>query len=132
MQAQCQCGQLTVEMPGPSPAIVACHCIDCQRRSGSPFGVVVYYPTEMLKISGASKKYVRQTAAGGEFRTYFCPGCGSTVHMDGDKNVGMTGIPVGAIADPNFPPPLRSVWEQSMHKWVNIDPASDHFQQGRS
>ena len=51
--------------------------------------------------------------------------------MDGDKNPSMTGVPVGAIADPEFPPPIRSVWEQSMHKWINIDPASDHYPKGR-
>jgi hypothetical protein len=130
-KAQCQCGQLSVEMPGLSPAIVACHCIDCQRRSGSPFGVAVYYPTGTLKISGVSKKYTRVTAAGGEFRAYFCPDCGSTVHMDGDKNAGMTGIPIGAIGDPDFQPPVRSVWEQSMHKWVSVDVARDHYPQGR-
>ena len=131
IHAQCQCGQLTVTMPGPSPAIVACHCIDCQRRSGSPFGVAVYYPTAALTIEGRSSKFARPTASGGEFRTYFCPDCGSTVHMDGDKNAGITGVPVGAIADPAFPPPIRSVWEQSMHDWVSIAPASDHFPQGR-
>lgn len=131
MIAQCQCGQLQVEMPGPSPAVVACHCIDCQRRSGSPFGVAVYYPTAMLTISGTARLYTRTTAAGGEFRSYFCPDCGSTVHMDGDKNAGMTGIPVGALADPRFPPPVRSVWEQSMHEWVSIDIAGDHYPRGR-
>ncbi|SIO03838.1 Uncharacterized conserved protein [Parasphingorhabdus marina DSM 22363] len=131
MQAQCQCGQLTVRLPGPSPAIVACHCIDCQRRSGSPFGVAVYHPTENLQITGQSKQYVRETASGGEFRTDFCPQCGSTVLMSGDKNPGLTGIPVGAIADPDFPPPVRSVWEESMHEWVTIETALEHFDQGR-
>ncbi len=129
--ARCQCGQLTVTGPGPSPAIVACHCIDCQRRSGSPFGVAVYYPTESLAVSGRSTEYSRATAAGGQFRTHFCPDCGSTVHMDGDKNPGMSGIPVGAFADPSFPPPIRSVWERYKHDWVSIASAVDHFPQGR-
>lgn len=131
MQAQCQCGQLKVQAPESSPAIVACHCIDCQRRSGSPFGVAVYHPTETLKITGQSKPYIRKTAAGGEFQTNFCPECGSTVFMSGDKNPGLTGVPVGAIASPAFPPPVRSVWEQSMHDWVTISPASEHFDRGR-
>lgn len=131
MRAQCQCGQLSIDLPGHSPAIVACHCIDCQRRSGSPFGVAVYYPKEALTINGTASTYVRDTALGGKFRNYFCPRCGSTVHMDGDKNPGMTGIPIGAIADPGFPPPVRSVWEQSMHSWVNIATATDHYPQGR-
>lgn len=131
MKAQCQCGQLSVETTQPSSAIVACHCIDCQRRSGSPFGTAVYHPTETLKITGVSKKYVRSTALGGEFRTYFCTDCGSTVFMDGDKNAGITGIPVGAFGDKDFPAPVRSVWEQTMHHWVKIDCVSQHFLQGR-
>lgn len=131
MEAQCQCGQLKVQAPESSPAIVACHCIDCQRRSGSPFGVAVYYPTDILKITGKSRQYVRQTSTGGEFRTNFCPECGATLLMNGDKNRDLTGIPVGAFADPSFPPPVRSVWEQSMHEWISITPAAEHFDQGR-
>lgn len=132
MQAQCQCGQLQVETPEQSENIVACHCIDCQRRSGSPFGTAAYYPTEVLRITGISKMYTRKTAKGGEFRTHFCPECGATVHMDGDTYKGMTGIPVGAFANPDFPPPARSVWEQAMHQWVRLDCTADHYQQGRS
>lgn len=61
MKAECQCGQLTVELPGPSPAVVACHCTDCQRRSGSPFGVLAYYPANQLAIAVEAKRYERPT-----------------------------------------------------------------------
>ncbi len=44
MHAQCLCGQLSAELPGPIDQVVACHCTACQRRSGSPFGTIAYYP----------------------------------------------------------------------------------------
>jgi hypothetical protein len=29
-------------------------------------------------------------------------------------------VPVGAFADPNFPPPRFSVWEERKHSWVAV------------
>jgi hypothetical protein len=66
-----------------------------------------------VQISGQAKEYVRSTETGGKFRSFFCPNCGTSVYWKTDKHPSMIGIAVGAIADPNFPGPVRSVWEQS-------------------
>ena len=79
-------------------------------------------------ISGVSKEYVRTAASGGKVRSYFCPDCGSTVWWKADNLPAMIGVAIGAIADPNFPAPVRSVFEQSKHVWVEIAGAQ-HFQQ---
>lgn len=131
MKAQCQCEQLTADLPGSTPAVVACHCTYCQRRSGSPFGVLAYYPAEQVVMSGEAKHYARPTASGGVFETFFCPDCGSTVAAKASKHPAMIGIAVGAIADPAFQPPVRSVWEASMHKWVVMPEDVQHFPEGR-
>jgi hypothetical protein len=80
-------------------------------------------------ISGASKPYVRTAASGGKVRNYFCPDCGWTVYWLADNLPAMIGVAAGAIAHPEFPPPMRSVFEQSKHGWVEIEGA-EHFQQG--
>ena len=131
MKAECQCGQLSVELPGPSMGVVACHCIACQRRSGSPFGVLAYYPAEQLRIDGDAKRFERPTDEGNRFETFFCPECGSTVYAKAGKHPSMLGVAVGAIADPDFQPPVRSVWEQSMHRWVQMPGDAQHFPRGR-
>ena len=41
----------------------------------------------------------------------------------------MIGVAVGALADPTYPAPVRSVFEQSIDDWVQIDGAVEHFQQ---
>jgi len=131
MKAECQCGQLTVELLGPASAVVACHCIACQRRSGSPFGILAYYPVDQLAITGEATQFERPTDEGNRFETSFCPRCGSTVYARSDKHPAMIGVAVGAIADPNFQAPVRSVWEQSMHKWVTMPGGVQHFPRGR-
>ncbi|HMP46490.1 MAG TPA: GFA family protein [Sphingopyxis sp.] len=111
--------------------VVACHCIACQRRSGSPFGVLAYYPAEQLRIDGDAKRFERPTDEGNRFETFFCPECGSTVYAKAGKHPSMLGVAVGAIADPDFQPPVRSVWEQSMHRWVQMPGDAQHFPRGR-
>jgi hypothetical protein len=36
-------------------SVVACHCVDCQRRTGSVFGVGAYYADEHIAITGATR-----------------------------------------------------------------------------
>jgi len=132
MHAQCQCGQLSAAISGTTDQIVACHCIDCQRRSGSPFGVVAYYVAEQITITGTSSEFTRTTEVGNLFTTGFCPQCGATVWCRGEAKPGVIGIPVGSIADADFPPPVRSVWEQSMHGWVALPANLQHFPRGRT
>lgn len=74
MQASCQCGNLTAEISDHvEPVIVMCHCIDCQRRSGSQFGSIAYYPAEAVAIAGEAREYGRPTDSGNTFTTGFCP-----------------------------------------------------------
>ena len=42
-----------------------------------------------------------------------------------------TGVAVGAFHDSKFPPPTRSVWEESKHEWVALADDIPHFAQGR-
>ena len=69
--------------------------------------------------------------SGGKVHFYFCRDCGSTVYWKADNLPAMIGVAVGAIANPNFPAPIKSVFEQSKHMWVEINGAGvEHFEQG--
>lgn len=131
MIARCQCGQLQARLPGPAEA-VACHCTACQRRSGSPFGVIAYYPDAQVSVTGTGTVYLRPADSGAPFETTFCPVCGTTLYVRTGRHRDMIGIPVGTIADPAYPAPVRSVWEETRHDWVTIPGAIPHFPRGRS
>ncbi len=128
--ARCSCGAVTVSLPEtPARFVVACHCLDCQRRTGAPFGVGAYYPAESVTISGATKEFTHAAASGGDIHNYFCPQCGSTVYWKLGHLPALIAIAVGAMAEPKYPAPVVSVFEETKHDWVHIEGAVKHFQQ---
>ena len=124
---RCSCGKLRVEADGDPAAVAACHCRECHLRTGSVFGVGAYYPRDRIRILGQSSIYVRDAAQGRKFRTHFCPTCGTSLYWDTDRHPAQ----VGGFCDPEFPPPSRSVWEQTKHPWVGLPPGLEHYSQGR-
>ena len=127
--AQCSCGALTLTLRKLSKLVVACHCLDCQRRTGAPFGVGAFHSIDAVVISRTAKEFTRDAASGGKVHTYFCPNCGSTIYWKADNLPSLIGVAVGALADPRCPAPVKSVFEQSKHDWIQIDGAVEHFQQ---
>jgi hypothetical protein len=118
--ASCRCGALKIECEGEPVRISACHCLACQRRSGSAFAVQARWPDSQVRLSGPSKAWERVADSGARARYLFCPDCGSTVAYTLDSFPGLTAVPVGAFADPDFPPPLFSIYEHRKHSWVEI------------
>jgi hypothetical protein len=118
--ASCRCGQLTATCEGEPVRVSVCHCLACQQRTGSIFATQARWPADKVTTEGRSKSWTR-TADSGHTITYrFCPDCGSTVHYSGGNFDDLIAIPVGAFADPHFPPPQFSVWERRKHEWVEI------------
>jgi hypothetical protein len=118
--ASCSCGQLQAQVSTEPLRVSVCHCLACQRRTGSVFGAQARFAKEAVSISGRSTEFVRTGDEGTQATFRFCPDCGATVYytMSGIENA--VAIPVGAFADPSFPPPVFSVYEERMHAWVQM------------
>jgi hypothetical protein len=72
-----------------------------------------------VRITGKARKFVRTSDDGDEERRfYFCPECGATVYYLTDAE--LVAIPVGVLAEPDFPEPTVSVWESRKHAWVTL------------
>ena len=125
--ASCSCGQLTATVAGDPIRVGVCHCLACQRRTGSVFGAQARFPSSAVTVSGESREYVRTGDSGGRAHFHFCPVCGSTVYYTTAGAPEHTAIPVGAFADPAFPPPMRSVYEERMHSWVVLPGDIEHM-----
>jgi hypothetical protein len=126
--ATCRCGQFRAECTGEPVRVSVCHCLECQKRSGSAFAVQARWPEDQVEISGRFKEwsYVGETGNHATFR--FCPKCGSTVAYVIDRMPGLVAIAVGAFSDPGFPTPIYSVFEARKHDWVAITAEGiEHF-----
>lgn len=119
-EAACSCGQLTLTAEGEPIRISMCHCLACQRRTGSAFGIQARFPADRVRVTGRYAEYVRR-ADDGEERTHcFCPDCGATVFWPLAAVPDAIAVPIGAFADPAFPPPTVSVYGSRRHPWVSL------------
>ena len=118
--ATCSCEQLRVLVEGEPVRVSICHCLACQRRTGSVFAVQARFDAEQIRTEGRYSEYVRVSDDGEVRIFYFCPNCGATVFYKIPTAPEMIAVPVGAFADPAFPAPRRSVWESRRHPWVEL------------
>lgn len=125
--ASCSCGQLKAEVKGEPVRVSICHCLNCQRRTGGPFGQQARFPRENVNVSGDSTAYRLVGDSGNGATFHFCPTCGATVYYEPEALPEYIGIPVGAFADPGFPAPGISVYEERMHSWVVPPPEAEHI-----
>ena len=118
--ATCACGQLQVTVEGAPDRVLACNCRDCQRRTGSVFGVSAYFRDEqVVAIEGESRTF-RRTSGALRFETRFCPCCGTSVLWRSSALPAHLAIAVGCFADPAFPPPTLVAWAAEQHPWVHF------------
>ncbi len=119
--ASCSCGQLSITVHGEPRGVGVCHCLACQRRTGSVFAALAGFSAP-YEVSGTATKYVRPGDQGARFTFHFCPICGSTVYKTEEGYDDAVSVAVGAFADPGFPPPQMSVYDCRRHPWVQLPP----------
>ncbi len=118
--ATCRCGQLTATCTGEPVRVSVCHCLECQKRSGSAFAVQARWPHEQVVLQGGFHEWTRVGESGKPATFRFCPVCGATLTFASASMPDFTAVPVGAFADPTFPPPRFSVYEMRMHPWTSV------------
>jgi hypothetical protein len=119
-EAACSCGQLRLTAEGDPIRISICHCLACQRRTGSAFAIQARFPADRVRVIGRYADYVRTSAFGKKSTFHFCPDCGVTVFYRAvyETDADLVAVPVGAFADPAFPPPTVSGHESRRHPWL--------------
>ena len=126
--AACSCGQLSITVHGEPRGVGVCHCLACQRRTGSVFAALASFAAP-FEVTGRPSEYVRAGDAGARFRFRFCPVCGTNLfHTEEGLGERSVGVAVGAFADPGFPPPQVSVYDSRRHPWVQLPPGTRAFE----
>lgn len=129
--AVCACGQLKAICEGDPDRISICACTDCQRRTGSMYGVGAYYKQAQVKPNGNSRTFNRSSDAGRSVTLNFCPDCGSTVYWRLELRPHHIGVAVGAFSDPSFPNPQIAVWLKNKPDWITFPEALPSYQRAQ-
>jgi hypothetical protein len=128
-EAHCSCGQLRLACEGEPVRISICHCLECQRRTGSVFGTQARFSrARVTRIEGRATAFTRIADSGNEITFHFCPACGTTVYWELARMPDILAVAIGAFADPGFPAPGVSVYERRQHAWVETSLPLEHLE----
>ena len=129
-EATCGCGGLRVTTICDPDLVIACSCIACQRRTGSPFGVGAYFRKEAVSASGEAGNFTRVADSGLKVSINFCPSCGTSVYWFAELRPDHFGVAVGCFGEPDLLEPGRVVWNESRHPWVRFPDGVPVFDKG--
>jgi hypothetical protein len=114
----CVCGQLRYALTGAPLLAYACHCHDCQKRSGSAFTLSVVIRTADLQVSGEVQAHRYSGPNGRELEHSSCPQCLVRVWVYALAAPDYASVRAGSFDDTSWIVPIAQSWVESAIPWA--------------
>ena len=98
-----------------------CHCLDCQRQTGSAFVLNALIETDRIEVlSSEPIPIVMPTDSGRPHDVYRCPNCLTAVWSDYGRRPALRFVRVGTLDNPKALPPDVHIFTRSKQPWVGL------------
>jgi hypothetical protein len=125
IEGGCQCGRVRYRVEGKSFGLAVCHCTECQRQSGSAFGMSLAVASSAFKLhSGALKTFEVKCDSGRIKTCAFCRDCGTRIYHQ--TSTGMS-IKAGTLDDTSRLKPDAHYWTMRKQPWVVVPDGVPQF-----
>ena len=118
---QCLCGAVQYKVNEGPLVVYACHCTDCQKRSGSAFGLSMWVHRNAIEVTKGEATL--QTLKHSDGRPRFvriCAECGTRLWSEPAKRQELAVIRPGTLNDTSSLRPAAHIWTRSAQPWVVI------------
>ena len=117
----CLCGAVRYRLIGDPVTFYACHCTDCQRQTGSAFGLSMIVREQDLElVQGEPKRFEATMADGRVKRGRYCGQCAARLWGEPAALPGLRVLRPGTLDDPGAFTPIGHIWTRSARDWVPI------------
>ena len=122
MKVVVSAGGVRYKTRGKPKRVSACACTWCQKRTGSAFGLTVYFEENDIEfLQGAMRKYQRTSDTGRKVESEFCEVCGTTVTFALELRQGWRAIAGGTFDQPTIWYDLETfIFARSKPEWITI------------
>ena len=118
LSGECQCGNVQYSIGGKAYRLFVCHCIDCQKQSGSAFGMSLIIEPDSFQLStGKLSMFLTSTASGREKTCAFCPNCGVRIY---NLTNALMSIKAGTLHDTSHLSPDAHYWTKRKQPWIRL------------
>ena len=126
---RCACGELRFRMMSGPLAVHCCHCLDCQRQTGSAFVLNALIETARVQVlAGQPARFEMPTDSGRPHGVYRCPTCGTAVWSEYGGIDKIRFMRVGTLDDPKAFAPTVHIYTRSKQPWVTLPPGVPAFE----
>ena len=120
MKGGCLCGAVRFTANAAPEFVALCHCIDCQKHTGSAFAIGIRLPKTALQLHGTVKTFSSLGDSGNPILRYFCPECGSSIYDEPTARPGKSNLNAGTLDDPSSVTPTLEIWCDHALPWVQL------------
>jgi hypothetical protein len=108
-------------LSGEPVFLTMCHCSECQRQSGSAFGMSMRVRRADIALTkGELKRFVRIADNGNPVGLCFCADCGCRIWHE-PVEAGFVHIKPGTLDDTSLLQPRYESWTKRKHPWLHFD-----------
>jgi GNAT superfamily N-acetyltransferase len=116
----CVCGAVRYQLNAAPLLVYACHCHDCQGRSGAAFTLPMVVRTADVAVAGPLKVLVRSTRSGREIEDSACATCRTPVFARARAAPDFMSLRAGTLDDADWVTPIVQTFVESAIPWAII------------
>ena len=129
----CLCGKLRYEIGRAPEVVYTCHCLDCQRLTGSAFSMALLVTDEAFHLSGVDPRPLHHAADSGRTNArWICPECSTWICSGAKPGSAPPGtlraVRAGTLDDRSWLRPTVHFWTRSKQAWVTLPEGSRSFE----
>jgi hypothetical protein len=123
----CSCGAVRYRLTSDPLVVHCCHCLNCQRQTGSAFVINLLIETDQVKLNGEEPRPVDVPRDDGSMQTVWrCPTCQVAVYSQ-YTHPGIRFVRAGTLDDPSDVSPDVHIFTRSKLGWVSIPDSTPAF-----
>ena len=115
---KCLCGAVQFRLTEEPLTLYACHCTDCQKRSGSAFGLSLWVHRAAIQVIEGRPELNESAPEDGRVRQRrICAKCATQLWSEPKLRPEISVVRAGTLLDTSWLRPVAHVWTRSAQPW---------------
>jgi hypothetical protein len=128
LEGGCSCGELRYRLTSEPLFVHCCHCLNCQRQTGSAFVINLLIETDRLEVLAGTPSAVDVPRDDGSKQTIFrCPTCQVALYSQYTRPQ-IRFVRAGTLDDPSTVKPDVHIFTRSKVPWVTLPDSVPAFE----
>jgi hypothetical protein len=127
MSGGCACGAVRYRLTGEPLFVHCCHCLNCQRQTGSAFVINLLIETDRVEVTGQPHPVDAPRDDGSAQRIFRCPACQVAVFSEYGWPE-LLFVRGGTLDDPSAVTPDVHIYTRSKVPWVTLPDDAPAFE----